>query len=149
MIARKGSSEGYTLLEMIAVLGLLALVLSLTLPFTFQGMQSRRLYEHARTIASMLKTARMEAIARNRESSVEADLLRSTVSIDGKREQLRLDGTVNVKILAARREANREGGAIRFFANGSSTGGTIILQSGERSVAIRVDWLTGKIERMQ
>jgi general secretion pathway protein H len=139
--------EGYTLLEMMAVLALIGLILSATLPFGFQGMQSRRLSEDARIIAAMLKTARMAAIAGNKESSVELDLLRNMVTVTARRERLVLDRSVSLKMLTARQEASRDAGAIRFFPNGSSTGGTVFLQSGGRSAAIRVDWLTGKIEQ--
>jgi general secretion pathway protein H len=147
MNARFVDMEGYTLLEMIVVLALLGLILSITLPWSFKGTQSRKLHEQAITIATMLKSARMGAITRNRESSVEFDLVRNIVAVKGGGEQLVLDRTVRLKMLTARQEASRDGGAVRFFPNGSSTGGTVILQSDGRSAAIRVDWLTGKIER--
>ena len=79
----------------------------------------------------------------------ELGIARNIVAIKGRSEHLVLDKTVKLKMLTARQEANRDGGAVRFFPNGSSTGGTVILQSDGRSAAIRVDWLTGKIERSQ
>jgi general secretion pathway protein H len=37
--------------------------------------------------------------------------------------------------------------SIRFFADGSATGGTMLFKNGERLAAIRVDWLTGRVRR--
>jgi general secretion pathway protein H len=36
---------------------------------------------------------------------------------------------------------------IRFFADGTATGGTIRLWHGARSATITVDWLTGRVRR--
>jgi len=147
MSAQLHPAEGYTLLEMLVVLGLLGLILSITVPWSFQGMQSRKLNEQGRMIITMLKTARTEAIVKNKESVVEADLTRNLISIREGGEQHALDKKLTLKMLTARQEAVGEKGAIRFFANGSSTGGMVILQGGGRSVEVHVDWLTGKISR--
>jgi general secretion pathway protein H len=37
--------------------------------------------------------------------------------------------------------------SIRFFADGSATGGTVLFKNGERLAAIKVDWLTGRVRR--
>ena len=36
-------------------------------------------------------------------------------------------------------------GAIRFYPDGSSTGGRITVASGERKYLVDVDWLTGRV----
>ena len=110
-------------------------------------MQSRKLNEQGRMIITMLKSARTEAIVKNKESVVETDLTRNLISIREGGEQHALDKKLTLKMLTARQEAVGEKGAIRFFANGSSTGGMMILQGGGRSVEVHVDWLTGKISR--
>ena len=147
MSASQHRSEGYTLLEMLVVLGLLGLILSVSLPVSFQSVQSRNLNEQARMVTTVLKTARTEAIIKNKETMVEADVTKNLISFKDGSEYVKLDRKITLKMLTARQEAIREHGAIRFFANGSSTGGMIILQREGHSVAIRVDWLTGKMTR--
>jgi general secretion pathway protein H len=137
--------EGYTLVEMILVLGVLALVLSTTLSLNLRGSEARKLQEQARQILMMLKAARTEAIVRNAETGVEADLSTSVLRIRGKSEQLVIDKTLRLTLLTAQQEAMGDKGSIRFFPNGTSTGGVVMLQSAERSAAVRVDWLTAKI----
>jgi general secretion pathway protein H len=145
MSATPREMEGYTLIEMIVVLGVLALILSTTLSLNFRGSESRKLQEQAREISMMLKAARTEAVIKNAETGVEADLSTNVISIHGKSERLIIDKRLRLKLLTARQEVMGDKGSIRFFPNGTSTGGVVMLQSGERSAAVHVDWLTAKI----
>jgi general secretion pathway protein H len=145
--APPGRMEGYTLLEMIAVLGLLGLIVSAAMTWSFHGIQGRKLQEQARMVSMLLKTARTEAIIQNGESAVEVDLSRNIFAIRGRSERLVLDKTLSLKLLTARQEVISEKGSIRFFRDGSSTGGTVMLSSGKRSASIVVDWLTGRIRK--
>ena len=52
-----------------------------------------------------------------------------------------------VLLLAACSE--QDTGAIRFFPDGSSTGGRVTLMVGERSYAVDVDWLTGRVRVLE
>ena len=36
-------------------------------------------------------------------------------------------------------------GAIRFYPDGSSTGGRVTVAAGERRLLVDVDWLTGRV----
>jgi general secretion pathway protein H len=45
--------------------------------------------------------------------------------------------TVRAEQLAARQ------GRLRFFVDGSATGGNVILTAGRRVVTINLDWMTG------
>jgi general secretion pathway protein H len=145
MSATPGDTKGYTLIEMIVVLGVLALVLSTTLSFNVPGSKSRKLQNQAKEISMMLKAARTEAIIKNAETSVEADLSANALSIHGKSERLFIDKRLRLKLMTARQEVMGDKGSIRFFPNGTSTGGVVMLQSGQRSAAVHVDWLTAKI----
>lgn len=149
MSAQQHRSEGYTLLEMLVVLGLLGLILSVSLPMSFRSVQSRDLNEQARMVTTVLKIARTEAIVRNKQTIVEADVTKNHISFKDGGDHIELDRKIALKMLTARQETIRGRGAIRFFPNGSSTGGMVILQNAGHSVTIRVDWLTGKTTRVQ
>jgi general secretion pathway protein H len=50
-------------------------------------------------------------------------------------------------MLTARQEVQNERGYIRFFPDGSSTGGSITLRQGKREIAVQVQWLSGRISK--
>ena len=53
---------------------------------------------------------------------------------------------IGVKLFTARSELlDGDRGRIRFFPDGSSTGGRVTLASGERRYFVDVDWLTGLV----
>jgi general secretion pathway protein H len=53
---------------------------------------------------------------------------------------------LELKLFTAQTEAVSERkGAIRFYPDGSSTGGRITVASGERKYLVDVDWLTGRV----
>jgi general secretion pathway protein H len=50
-------------------------------------------------------------------------------------------------LVTAQSELTGEGqGNVRFFADGSSTGGRVVLDRGEKSMQIDINWLTGQLE---
>jgi general secretion pathway protein H len=140
------SDEGNTLIEMLVVLGLIALLLSLALPAGTQR-RSRGLDSEAMKIVAMLKAARMGAISKNVETVFEADLLQRSLSATGAGQRLQLSGDTALSMLTASQEVQSGRGAIRFFPDGSSSGGSVKLVQGRRSTAINIHWLTGRISR--
>jgi general secretion pathway protein H len=140
-------SDGYTLTEMLAVLGILALVLSVSLPTTMRRPAAQVLESHASMVMALLKAARLSAIRRNSEATFEADLVQRSFSATGSGQPLRLGSEVSVRMLTAREEVLHGMASIRFFPDGTSTGGAIELAQGSRSIEVRVNWLTGRISR--
>ena len=64
----------------------------------------------------------------------------------GSARQFQLPEQLELKLYTAQSEiVNERQGAIRFFPDGSSTGGRVTLASGERKFLVDVDWLTGKV----
>jgi general secretion pathway protein H len=57
-----------------------------------------------------------------------------------------LPGDLHLQLLTAESEiVNEDRGAIRFFADGGSTGGRVTLSAGERAYVVDVSWLTGRV----
>ncbi len=131
---------GFTLLEMLVVLAVLALVSAITIP----ALTNRQMSEAERTadvIQSMLIAAREKSIAANREVLVDFDLTKRTLSIDGAPEKLSED--VQIKISS---EATRVAqlARIRFFPDGGSSGGRIVV---DERIAIDVNWVTATVSQ--
>lgn len=124
---------GFTLIEMIVVLVILGLMLGLVVSRAPMHSQRLDLDGVSRQMMGSLRLARSRAIAQNR--TVIWVAASSGFSLDGEAPR-RLPADVTVAA----------GERIGFAADGSSSGGRVVLQSGERKVAIGVDWLTGRVQ---
>ena len=80
-----------------------------------------------------------------KEQHFDVDLRSDTYS-DAKRKDVRLPSGLKLSITSALEDRpNEYTGRIRFFPDGSSTGGHIVLVSGRRQWRINVSWLTGQV----
>ena len=139
-------SKGYTLLEMLVVLGLLSMIMSLSL--TTHPLGSRRSLESISTeIATLLQSAKIRAISQNSERTIIIDPVTRTLSTGSLDEPVTLGADVGLAVLTARREVKEGRAVIRFYPDGSTTGGTVQLKRGDRIVSIHLNWLTGQIRR--
>ena len=58
----------------------------------------------------------------------------------------KLPDNLELRLYGAQSEvASERKGSIRFYPDGSSTGGRITVASGERKYLVDVDWLTGRV----
>jgi general secretion pathway protein H len=133
-------ADGFTLLEMLVVLAVLALVSAITIP----ALTKRQMSETERTadiIQSALIAAREKSIAANREVRVDFDLSTRTLSTDGATQKLSDD--VQIRITS---EATRvaQSARIRFFPDGGSSGGRIVVDD---AIAIDVNWVTATVSQ--
>jgi len=100
----------------------------------------------ARTLGADLREARSHAIARNREIALTLDLSSRRYAIDGDAKTRELPQDLDIALRTATSELDgNTRGSIRFFPDGSSTGGRIKLSRGESTYYVTVDWLTGRI----
>lgn len=137
---------GFTLIELLVVLAVLALALALAMPALNRLMPGLELQTEARDVASALREARAQAIGQNAEIAVVVDAERRAVVI-GNRSVVQLSSRAEIVPAANRTNAREPGGPqIRFFPDGSSSGGQVTLQLDERKRHVLVDWLTGAIQ---
>lgn len=127
-------SGGFTLLEMVVVLAILALSVSLVVargPPRSAGLDTRTA---AGTVALVLRGARAEAIARNRPVSVAVDAAHGRLASEGR-----------VTALPAGVGLAATVPAIAFSPDGSSSGGTVGVAGPGQRFAVAVSWLTGRV----
>lgn len=140
------TDRGFTLLELLVVLVIAVLLLTLVPPL-FQGAGSTsELKAAARQLAAGLRSARNEAVMQQREASLILDLEQHRFKVTGIPQQIALPEDIGIEIFTAQSELlNQASAGIRFFPDGSSTGGRVTLTTGERAFAVDVDWLTGRV----
>lgn len=137
--------RGFTLLELIVVLGLVALGLAYITPNFGRALEGARFKAAVREVASGLRQARGIALSQGRESVFALDVAAHTYQIDGGDPQ-RLPQAIELGLHTAQSELRSPTqGYIRFFPDGSATGGRIVLRLGGLAKRIDVNWLTGRV----
>ena len=141
---RRGS--GFTLLEVLVVLVIGAVMYALILGVPFRGASVADLKAAARTLASGLRQAQAQAMVTRRDAVLTVDVESREYILAGETEPKGLPKNLELKLFTAQSEiASDSKGAIRFYPDGSSTGGRITVKSGERQYLVDVDWLTGRV----
>ena len=136
---------GFTLFELLIVLVILGLTLAVAVPLFSRALPGLELKSSARTVAATLREARSLAIADNREIAVAIDLDTRRIDLAGLRTET-LDEGIDLRVFTAAEELiDRGAGRIRFYPDGTSTGGRVRLLAAGRLYDIDIDWITGAV----
>ena len=137
---------GFTLLELLVVLVIIGLLAASIPGFLIQDNKAFDLDRFTRRIAEGLQSTQTAAITGNRDKLLGIDIEhRQFLAADAK-APVQLPEDVRIHFITARQEQiGQSAGQIRFFPDGSSTGGRITLGLDGLVSVIEVDWLTGLI----
>jgi general secretion pathway protein H len=142
---RATRANGFTLLEMLAVILLIGIAAAAVSISVTQGLASARVRAASSELAGALRAVRAQAIVRGQDQHLDVDT-RANSYRNAKQQDVRLPKGMRVSITSAKEDQpNDHTGRIRFFPDGSSTGGRITLQSGKREWHVNVSWLTGEV----
>jgi general secretion pathway protein H len=143
---RVRAARGFTLFELLLVLVIMASGYALVVRFASGGVSGAELKSAARTVAAGLRDARGSAIAAQDSTALTLDLEKRTIEVSGGHRARALPERLDMKLYTAQSEiVDDKRGAIRFYPDGSSSGGRVTLAAGERKLLIDVDWLTGRV----
>lgn len=144
---RYARQSGFTLVELIAVIVLIAIVMGLvTLSFT-KSFSGAKIHAASHDLIAALRYTRGQAIVRGKEQALELDTSKNQYKAPGRRV-VQLPKNMHLGMLTAQSELTSEtSGRIRFFPDGASTGGHISVLMGDIEWRINVDWLTGAVTR--
>ena len=144
MLARRRAG-GFTLLELMVALGVAVIMLA-TAPFAvvraYETMQYRATVKE---VLAGLKSARLDAMRKGRSVAFVVDLAQRRFGVES-----RLDHTfpeqLDVRLVLADIEIQGSSGGVRFYPDGSSTGGSVeLIRPGGAGVRVDVDWLLGRL----
>ena len=142
---RAARDDGFTLVEMLVVLGLVAMLLLISLPYSTSSGEGRKLDAAAQIIAAKLRETQTSSLSSNRERSLTLDIGKGMLVQTDPDRIFEIPKGITLSIVTSDNEILDETGAIRFFPDGGSTGGRIILSKGENRREITINWLTGGI----
>lgn len=141
-----GRSDGFTLIELIVTLAVVALVFTLVVPRLRQAPDLSDLRAAARDVAAVLRMARSEAISAGRPTDFLADTASGTYAIDrGSGPVGSIPQGARLTLLTAPELAAGPSGAIRFYPDGSASGGGLALMQGSLRYEVLVNWMSGAV----
>ncbi|MEO8998393.1 MAG: GspH/FimT family pseudopilin [Rhodanobacter sp.] len=142
---KRARANGFTLLEMLAVILLIGIAAAAVSISVTQGLASARVRAASSELAGALRATRAQAIVRGQEQNFDVDTQANSYR-NVKQQDVFLPKGLRLSITSAKEDQpNEHSGRIRFFPDGSSTGGRITLQSGKRQWHVNVSWLTGEV----
>ena len=138
--------SGFTLIEVAVVLVILALAYALAAPAFSNVFAAARLDGAARRLVTALREARSTAIVTGMELRFTFDPGARGWRFADRRNAVVDRVSLEVETPPAAR--NSDGSVwIGFYPDGRSTGGRVVLRSGERRRSVDVHWLTGHVSQ--
>lgn len=137
--------RGFTLIELIVVLVLLAAVTALAASVMTSGLPGQQLRSDAREVAAQLRYTRSQAIVTGKPQVFTLDARTRGWQAPNRRKG-RLHPDIRIVATGAQVEQARpDEVSIRFFPEGAATGGRITLQRETAAWQVDVEWLTGEV----
>jgi general secretion pathway protein H len=143
---RRGDS-GFTLIEIVCVLAIVALLAAMLIPVLPRGTSRAALESYAIATAALLKADHDAAIRAGTQIATQIDTASRLVRSGATDRVVRIPDDVQFDTLLARYCSHYPTrSAIRFFSSGMSCGGAIALTRLGFGYQIRVNWLTGRVD---
>jgi general secretion pathway protein H len=146
--ALSGSSEGFSLLELMAVLAIFALCLGLVLPGMYRTYEREQYRAGVRDLLVVLRAGRSVAATQHQRVRVFLNLESGSYSLEGssQRHQLPPGMRLTDAHLVWQDPPGARQGYIAFYADGSSSGGYLaVLDPAGRRYGVDVEVITGKV----
>jgi len=139
--------QGFTLIEVTIVLVIMIAGVAIVGPNFSSGRESSQIKAAARDFASALRYARGQSLISHEEIFVSLDLDNNKYQLSNRDKVHQIDEDIEISLVTAQSEQTGDGqGNIRFFPDGSSTGGRVTLAINETKWLVDVNWLTGHVQ---
>ncbi len=139
--------QGFTLIELTVVLVIMIAGVAIVGPNFSSGRESSQIKAAARDFASALRYARGQSLISHEEIFVSLDLDNNKYQLSNRNKVYQVADDIEISLVTAQSEQTGEGqGNIRFFPDGSSTGGRITLAIDDNKWLVDVNWLTGYVQ---
>lgn len=140
--------RGFTLMELVVAIAISALLIGVVATALSASASKVEVRASGRRMAAALRYTRSQAIVKRDEQVFELVIgdERSSYRVPGKDRDYELPEGVGVSLTTARMELTGEdAGGIRFYPDGSSTGGSITLGNDDFRQTLDIVWLTGEV----
>lgn len=137
--------RGFSLIEILLVLVMIAVMIGITASFMSGSLEQAKIRAVSKDLVSALKYTRGQAVIKHEEKTIEFNVKNRTYRAP-KKKQVQIPEEIEMNLYTAESDIiDEDRGKIRFFSDGSSTGGWIKLTYSNKIWKINVNWLTGEI----
>ena len=144
--AGRRAQVGFTLLELMAVLALMALFLGLIMPSLLRSWERESHRAALRGLTAALRTARSEAVTGRRKVRLFLNLKTGHYRLEGSGQGGVLTGMGLTEARLVWQNPEKSQGYIAFYGDGSSSGGKLALvEPNGRRYLLEVKPITGKV----
>ncbi|HCT99663.1 MAG TPA: type II secretion system protein GspH [Methylococcaceae bacterium] len=140
---------GFTLLELLIVLSIMVIGYGAIAIHFASGNDTLALNAAARDLASGLRYVRSQAMLTHENAVLALDLKTNTYQLANQEKVYTLADEIDVTVKTAKEDLDDGVAQLRFFPDGSSTGGRIVLARHALSQEITINWLTGHVTLAQ
>ncbi|WP_439542615.1 GspH/FimT family pseudopilin [Hyphomicrobium sp.] len=142
----KVGERGFSLVELLVAMGILALILAAIETDTRRATTSFEFRALTIQMAVDLRKARTTAIANSRDVGFAFNASERWYQVDG-RDRIPIPASAQMTLVTAKSYVRSiDDARLVFFRDGSSTGGTITLLMDKVRQSISIDWLTGRVQ---
>ncbi|PID99781.1 MAG: type II secretion system protein GspH, partial [Thiothrix nivea] len=135
-------AAGFNLLEVLLVLVIAGLLMGVVATSLTEGPVLRKT---AKEVAASLRHARSVAVLQQKEVVWSMDVSNKQFWVGGQDKKRDLHPTIEARINTARSEVvSSTQGNIRFYPDGSSTGGSVELTARNQTFKVNVEWISGR-----
>lgn len=140
------TQAGFSLLELVVVLFLMALLMGLVLPGLISSWEREKNRATLREFTTTLRTARSEAVTRGARVRLFLNLKTGRYRLEGSTQEGALKGVSLTDALLVWQNPEKSQGYIAFYGDGSTSGGKLALvEPTGRRYLLEVEPITGKV----
>ncbi len=140
---------GFTLIEVIVVMVMIAVLAGMVASGMTDSLGKAKIRAVSKNLVSAMRYTRGQAIVKHEQKTITFNVEDKTYQAPRKKV-VHIPDEIDINVYTADSEvADETTGSIRFFSDGSSTGGWVKLTHKNKIWKINVNWLTGEIAMIE
>ena len=145
----KKHNTGFTLLEILVVMVMIVVIMGFFSSNMMKSLDKAKIRSASKDLVSALRYTRGQAVVKHEQKTITFNVKEKTYKAPRKKT-VKIPEVMEMYVYTAESDiANESTGSIRFFSDGSSTGGWVKLVHGNKIWKINVNWLTGEISKVE
>lgn len=145
----KKSQKAFSLLEVLIVMVFIAVMAGFVTSSMTKSLRKTKIRAVSKNLLSALRYTRGQAIVKHEQKIITFNVKEKTYKAPRKKT-VQIPDEIDINVYTADSDVQDEStGSIRFFSDGSSTGGWVKLTYGDKIWQINVNWLTGEISMIE